>query len=279
LLTDEILVNFSVVNNAYYFQLWINYIKGKEMKLNDLLKVENPLVICNVWDVSSAKIAEKLGFKVIGTSSGAIATMLGYNDGEEISFDELLYIVKRIKANTDLPFTVDVESGYSTNTSVIIKNLQKLIQLGVAGINIEDSTVSQERRLVDPDIFSKTINEIVTEFNHKLFINVRTDTYLLDIPDKLSETLTRIEKYEKAGAHGIFVPCLTDHSDIEKICSSTKLPINVMCMPDLPDFATLYDLGVKRISMGNFVYNKNQNNLEQLLLSISTERHFRKLFV
>lgn len=249
------------------------------MRLNNLHKSEKPLVICNAWDVSSAKLADKLGFKVIGTSSAAIAAMLGYNDGEEISFDELLYIVKRIKANTDLPLTVDIESGYSTNTSAIVENLQKLIQLGVEGINIEDSIVSPQRQLVDPDIFSKTINDISKEIDNKLFINVRTDTYLLDIPGKLNETLIRISKYEQAGANGIFIPCLTDHRDIERICSSTKLPINVMCMPDLSDFSTLYNLGVKRISMGNFVFETNQKNLEQLLNGISTERNFKKLFV
>lgn len=249
------------------------------MKLNNLHKSEKPLVICNVWDVSSAKLADKSGFKVIGTSSAAIAAMLGYNDGGEISFDELLYIVKRIKANTDLPLTVDIESGYSTNTSVIVENLQKLIQLGVEGINIEDSIINQQRQLVDPDKFSKTINDISKETDNKLFINVRTDTYLLDIPGKLNETLIRISKYKQAGANGIFIPCLTDHKDIERICSSTKLPINVMCMPDLSDFSTLYNLGVKRISMGNFVYNKNQKYLEQLLNGIGTERNFKKLFV
>jgi 2-methylisocitrate lyase-like PEP mutase family enzyme len=248
------------------------------VRLNNLHKSEKPLIICNVWDVSSAIIAEKLGFKVIGTSSAAIATMLGYNDGGEISFDELLYVVKRIKAKTNLPLTVDIESGYNINTTAIIENLQKLIQLGVEGINIEDSVVNPHRQLVDTEKFCKTINDISKESKNKLFINIRTDTYLLDIPSKLSETLIRISKYEQAGANGIFIPCLTDHKDIENICSATQLPINVMCMPDLSDFATLYNLGVKRISMGDFVYNKNRNDLEQLLISINTERNFKKIF-
>ena len=47
---------------------------------------------------------EKAGFKAIGTSSGAISDSLGYPDGEKIPFDELLYVVKRIKAVTNIPF-------------------------------------------------------------------------------------------------------------------------------------------------------------------------------
>ena len=72
-----------------------------------------PLLIGNVWDVPSAKIAELVGFQAIGTSSAAIAKMLGYEDGEEMTFSELSYIVERINANTQLPLSVDLEVGYS----------------------------------------------------------------------------------------------------------------------------------------------------------------------
>jgi 2-methylisocitrate lyase-like PEP mutase family enzyme len=45
--------------------------------------------------------------------------MLGYEDGEEMSFDELLYIVSRIKAVSELPLSVDLEAGYGATTSHI----------------------------------------------------------------------------------------------------------------------------------------------------------------
>lgn len=44
-----------------------------------------PVLICNVWDVFSAVIAEQAGYQCIGTSSAAISRMLGYSDGEEMS--------------------------------------------------------------------------------------------------------------------------------------------------------------------------------------------------
>jgi len=50
------------------------------MSFKKLHEQNNPLVICNVWDVASVKSAEKLNFQAIGTSSAAIATMLGYED-------------------------------------------------------------------------------------------------------------------------------------------------------------------------------------------------------
>ena len=65
---------------------------GSKMTFKELHQQETPLLICNVWDVASAKTAEKLGFKAIGTSSAAIATLLGYDDGENMSFEELYYV-------------------------------------------------------------------------------------------------------------------------------------------------------------------------------------------
>jgi 2-methylisocitrate lyase-like PEP mutase family enzyme len=255
------------------------YEKDIKMNFSNLHNTSTPLIISNVWDVSSAKIAEKLGFKTIGTSSGAIATMLGYEDGEQISFEEVLYIIKRIKANTTLPLSVDLEAGYSRNPQQIIKHIQQLLEVGVSGINIEDSVVNNhERTLVDSDDFSSILKEIKNQIGDKLFINVRTDTYLLNIENPLEETLQRIKEYEKAGADGIFIPCLVNESDIQTLCKSTVLPINIMCMPELADFETLQSLGIKRISMGNFVYNKIQKDLENHLSKIISQQHFQSVF-
>ena len=55
------------------------------------------MVIANAWNARSAQIIEKAGFSAIATSSGAIADSLGYKDGEQIPFEEMLYVVKRIK--------------------------------------------------------------------------------------------------------------------------------------------------------------------------------------
>lgn len=130
------------------------------MNFKSLHFQEKPLLICNVWDVASTKIAEKLHFNAIGTSSAAITTLLGYDDGEQMSFSELSFFVKRIVKSTHLPLTVDIESGYSRDTSQIVENIIHLADLGVVGINIEDSLVNNGRKLLDIESFSKTIVDI-----------------------------------------------------------------------------------------------------------------------
>lgn len=240
-----------------------------------------PVLLCNVWDVASAKIAEKLGFQAIGTSSGAIATSLGYSDGEEISFSELKYIVSRITSTTNIPLTVDLEAGYSRNPLEVADHISQLRDMGVVGINIEDSLVEQERYLLEANAFRVHLEAIVTALGKtakRLFINVRTDTFLLNCPNPIQETITRAHQYEKAGADGLFVPCIQNKGDIQQITHATRLPINVMCMPELPAFSTLQNLGVKRISMGNFIFNKMLGHLENDLQQVRSAETFQSVF-
>ena len=251
------------------------------MSFKKLHEQNNPLVICNVWDVASVKLAEKLNFQAIGTSSAAIATMLGYEDGEQMSFSELTYIVKRIMRNTELPVTVDIETGYSHDPKEVASHIKTLSDLGVVGVNIEDSNVLNERTLINADDFAKKLSAIKKELakeNVSIFINVRIDTFLLGIENTLEACVKRLKLYESVGADGIFVPCIEKEEDIIAIIKSTELPVNVMCMPNLPDFDTLSKLGVKRISMGNFMFDSINNHLESTLNSVLQTQSFKAIF-
>ncbi|WP_299210666.1 isocitrate lyase/phosphoenolpyruvate mutase family protein [uncultured Dokdonia sp.] len=251
------------------------------MKFKNLHNQDTPLVIANVWDVPSTKIAEKLHFKAIGTSSAAIAAILGYQDGEEMEFSELEYFVKRIALNTQIPLSVDLESGYSRNPKEIARHIKRLVKLGVVGINIEDSIVTEKRILLDAEDFANTIKEIKGHLEKEyidIFLNVRTDTFLLGQENVIEETKKRIQRYQNAGADGIFTPCIEKEEDIKTIVDSTHLPINVMCMPHLPDFETLKRLGVQRISMGNFLFDKMYSTFEETVQTVVNQNSFSAIF-
>ena len=108
---------------------------------------------------------------------------------------------------------------------------------------------------------------------------LRTDTYLLGHEDALQETILRGQRYKAAGADGLFVPCLTSEKDISLIAEATGLPLNVMCMPDLPSFGRLKLAGVSRISMGNFVHSAIQSKLTDVMHAIRSHQTFEGLFV
>src|SRR3569833_2590801 len=103
-----------------------------------LHKSAEPLLIGNAWDAASAIAFGKQGVKAIGTSSAAVAGALGCADGEEMSLDEYLLIIRRIVASVTVSVTVDLEGGYGKSVETICQNIHLLYNLGVAGINIED---------------------------------------------------------------------------------------------------------------------------------------------
>lgn len=243
-----------------------------------------PLLLCNVWDVASAKTAENLGFSAIGTSSAAIARMLGYADGEYMEFEELLFIVKRITTCCVLPLSVDIEAGFSENPQITAAYIRALAEVGVVGINIEDSKVNKtngQRTLMNENSFASYLSALTTQLvkdNILLFINVRTDTFLLGVEEAVKETKKRVKLYQTAGAGGVFVPCMVQTEAIKMVVKSTTLPVNIMCMPDLSDFDTLKSLGVKRISMGNFLFDALQDDLAARLSNIVQANSFKPIF-
>ncbi|MEO1513749.1 MAG: isocitrate lyase/phosphoenolpyruvate mutase family protein [Bacteroidota bacterium] len=251
------------------------------MTFKDLHRAQEATLICNVWDVESARIAQQLQYDAIGTSSAAIASTLGYEDGEKMSFQELAYIVGRITQSTNIPLTVDLEGGYSRQPDQIVEHIKQLIDMGVVGINLEDSIVREKREILPVTIFSKTLESICTSLHRQglnMFLNVRTDAFLLGLPQARQDTIQRGQQYQEAGADGLFVPCVEKAQDIQAIADALDLPLNVMCMPNLPDFATLSQLGVKRISMGNFAYDSSRRALEDKLSWIRHSHSFQNLF-
>ena len=254
----------------------------KFKKFKNFHKQDSALLLGNVWNVQSALLFQKLGFKAIGTSSAAIATSLGYEDGEKMPFEDLLRIVKSIQSKISIPLTVDIEGGYSRNISELINNIVALQKLEVVGINIEDSIMNTKREIINAEEFGKKIQLIkshLSKNNINIFINVRIDFYIMGLKKPFEETLKRIKIYEENGADGIFVPCIVDEQEIKKIVKSTILPINVMCMPDLPNFKNLERLGVKRISIGPFLYNNMIGKLEKSITEITNKQSFNSIFV
>jgi 2-methylisocitrate lyase-like PEP mutase family enzyme len=240
-----------------------------------------PLLIGNVWDATSAKVFERNGFKAVATSSAALARTMGYEDGENIPFELLLKIIERIIRSVSIPLSVDMEAGYGKEIPDILQNLERLHELGVVGFNIEDSSRGEQPKLRSMDEFQKIIAAIKNHLDKKsmnMFINARTDTYLVEMPSPLAETIKRIKAYEHAGATGIFVPFISDKQEIKDVVESTQLPLNVLCMQSLPTFDELSLLGVKRVSMGSAPHNFLTALLEKTIKTIQEDGNFKSLY-
>jgi 2-methylisocitrate lyase-like PEP mutase family enzyme len=230
--------------------------KDRAARLTDLHAKGNPLILYNAWDAGSAKAIVAAGAKAVATSSWSVAEAHGYKDGEAIPMDFATQIIARIACAVKAPVTVDFEGGYSDNDSELAKNISRLIDLGVVGINFEDRVVHGDG-LYAADRQAQRIAAIRKAAENKrtgFFINARTDLFLgrrdADPVKSVGQALERAKAYAEAGASGFFIPGLQDAALIERIVDGVSLPVNVMVMDGVPSSARLAQLGVARISYG-----------------------------
>jgi 2-methylisocitrate lyase-like PEP mutase family enzyme len=202
------------------------------------------LVLPNAWDAASARAAQEAGARAIATSSAALAWCHGHADGETIPRGTLMAAVGEILRVVSVPVSVDSEAGYASDPALVAEYVAALIDLGVAGINLEDGTDS-------PDLLAAKIAAI--KKGGDIFVNARADVYLKNLaaPDaRLGETLRRGRLYRDAGADGLFVPGLIDLSVIREIAGSIDLPLNCLAQKTSPPIAELKAAGVRRVSAG-----------------------------
>lgn len=239
----------------------------------DLHHQAQPLVIGNAWNAKSALILENAGFMAIATSSGAIADSLGYKDGEQIPFEEMLYIVGRIMSVATIPVSVDIERGYTNDLKVLTDNIQKLIDIGISGINLEDH---QGEEAYLKKLYA--IRNYLQRTSQKLFINTRTDVFLQKLPNPEETVIVRGGLYRDAGADGLFVPGVEDTKIIKRIVTTTKMPVNVVGVSKISSVQELADCGVKRISMAGILYSAGYKKISELVTTIKAENSLATLF-
>jgi len=215
------------------------------------------LILPNIWDSLGALLLEDLGYPAIASASASIAFSRGYNDGEQIPFEELLVILQKIAINVNLPVTADIESGFADNENELAENIRQLLQTGVVGINFED-TEKKTGTLYPVDMQCKrikVIKKVANETGMPLFINARTDVYVrgkgLDTPEaKLEETIRRSVAYKNAGADCFSPLAIQKELDIKAVVDTVKMPVNIILIPGVPGIDILHKSGIRRISLG-----------------------------
>ena len=215
------------------------------MSFADLHFGSRPLLLPNAWDVPSALAFAEAGFTAIGTTSFGVASSLGRPDGSRASAAANLALAREL-AGLGCYLTVDIEDGYSDDAGEVADYAG---QLGVAGINIEDSVAG---KLISPAALAAKVAAI-KDRHPDLFVNARVDTYWLGQDATLSQTLGRAARYVDAGADGIFVPGPAEPEVLRELAAGIRAPLNVLVIPSL-SLDELAGLGVRRVSTGSLPY-------------------------
>ena len=218
------------------------------------------LILPNAWDAASAAIMEDAGAKAVATSSAAVAWAHGYADGDTLPIPKLLTTIETVSRVVKVPVTADIEGGFTDDLGELGDIIAAVIEAGAVGINLEDGSR-------DPDLHARKVaaaRKAAEQAGVPLFINARIDVYLRGLAQgdaAYDETLARAEKYQAAGASGIFVPGPSDNDLIGRLAKAIALPLNIMLLPALAPAAKLQALGVRRVSSGATPFASAYTNL------------------
>jgi 2-methylisocitrate lyase-like PEP mutase family enzyme len=229
----------------------------KAKKFYDLHHTGNLLILPNIWDCLGANLLESLNYPAIATASASVAFTNGYDDGQQISFDSVLAILKKISDSVNIPVSADIESGFANDDAELKENIKRLLATGIVGINIED-TDKETNSILPSDVQCekiKLVKKASEEMGISLFINARADVYLrgknFDTPEsKFEEAMKRGRAYKAAGADCFYPIGMTRQEDIKTMVDQLQMPVNVITIPGIPELSALNEMGVARVSLG-----------------------------
>lgn len=212
----------------------------------------DPLVLYNIWDAGSARAVAEAGAKAIATGSWGVAEANGFKDGETLPLEIALENLVRILSVTELPVSIDMEAGYGDTPEQVAASVGRALELGAAGINMEDRLPGEGDLLP----VAQAVERYAAAAGTGVHVNARTDVYLAHKPEDytpalVDDVLARAEAYAEAGVKSLFVPFLGDHPTIRAICEASPLPVNILWAQGHGTTAELAALGVARISYGH----------------------------
>lgn len=212
------------------------------------------LLLPNAWDAMSARAFVAAGFDAIATTSGGVAWSLGYADGEQAPWNEVVAATARIVRMARVPVTADIEAGYGETPDAVMRSVTEIIEAGAVGVNLEDGTSHGPIPIRSPENAADRLpaaREAAKAAAVPIVINGRTDLYLRNIGDEASrfdETVERGRAYLAAGADCVYPIGLRDPATIGRLVKALGAPININVRAGSPSVAELEALGVARAS-------------------------------
>ncbi len=196
--------------------------------LRSILKGSSCVRPGSVYDATSIRIAEDLGFEV-GMFGGSVASLavLGDPDVTLITLTELAEQMRRMSRAAGLPVLVDADHGYG-NALNVRRTVQELEAAGAAGLTIEDTLLPQAFGEAKTQLIS--LEEGVGKM--KAALDGRGDSTLVIMGrtgavsiSGLDDAIARAKAYEAAGVDALFFTGIKSRAELEAISAATTLPI------------------------------------------------------
>jgi len=230
----------------------------------------------DAYNSISAKMIEKAGFKAVQCSGYSFSIAAGYPRELDVSLEENLEWTRSIVDAVNVPVMADAEDGFG-NPEVISDTISRYLEIGVAGLNIEDQIIGNLNplQIVSEDIMSEKIltarETAEIKEQPELVINGRTDALKStdDREEGLNIAIDRANLYLDVGADLIFVTYVETLDEVKTITKDVKGPISIAAgMPyNIKNFSIsdLRDSGVARVSLPTLLIYSSLKALQKSL--------------
>ncbi len=167
------------------------------------------LLVPGVYDVLSAKLAERAGFPtVVLTGYGFAASHLGEPDFGLFTQSELLDCARRITAAVKIGVVVDGDTGHGGPLNVQ-RMVRELTRMGALGVLLEDQRWPKRcghmrgKDVIDAEEHAQKLRAAIeARGDHRLILTARTDALETH---GMEEALRRARLYKDMGADVLFV--------------------------------------------------------------------------
>src|SRR3954471_23565661 len=105
-------------------------------------------VIPNPWDIESARLLARLGFRALATTSSGFAWSTGRRDNH-VTLEDALAHMHAVASGVNVPVNADFEGGFAIEPDGVAANVARAAETGIAGLSIEDSTGDPDHPLFD----------------------------------------------------------------------------------------------------------------------------------
>jgi len=199
--------------------------------VHPLIQSGRIMLIPGVYDVLSAKIAEKAGFPaVVLTGYGVSASYLGEPDFGILTQSEVLDVARRVTAAVSIGVIVDGDTGYGGPLNVQ-RLVKELTAMGARGVILEDQRWPKrcghmrDKAVIESSEHAAKIRAAVDARGEARFmITARTDALETH---GLEESIRRALVYKEAGADVLFVEGPRSKAEMAEIAARLPPPLAI----------------------------------------------------
>jgi len=230
--------------------------------LREAIGERRALVVPGCHDALSARIIESCGFEAIQISGfGLAGSLLGKPDVGLVQMKDVLDVTWNIVQAVAVPVMADVDTGGGNAVNAAWVT-ERLIAMGVAGMNIEDQVFPKRcghmagKQVVSAEEMAGKVQACADArrgLEPDFVINARTDVYAVA---GLDEAIRRCNLYFEAGADLAFIDGIRRRAEIEKAVKALNGPLSVNQMDAITGVKTelvpvpeLARMGVGRVSI------------------------------